>query len=142
MTGGFMKQYKMPLLAVCLCLLSCSVLAGASVQRLMARDALIGKWKATITPDDGGKETTDNLTFKAGKFTSENEKTDGYDPAAYDDDPSPQGISAKFSVTLTNGSGDTAKWSGFSTGTEMDGTLVLTRKDGVVKTYTFKATKG
>jgi hypothetical protein len=116
--------------------------AVAAVQPLLARDALIGKWKATVTPDDGGKETTDNITFKAGKFSSENEKADGYEDATYEDDPSPQGISAKFSVTLTNKAGDTAKWSGFSTGTEMEGTLVVTKKDGSKTSYAFKASKG
>jgi hypothetical protein len=137
-----MKNRTMLVFVACVFMAGYSAIAGAAVQRLMARDALIGKWQATVTSDDGGKETTDNLTFKGGQFTSENEKAEGFTPATYDDDPSPQGISAKFSVTLTNPVGDTAKWSGFSTGTDIDGTLVVTRKDGSSKTYTFKATKG
>jgi hypothetical protein len=131
-----MQISKLPMLLVlCVCVI-------ATAEPIMARDALIGKWKATITADDGGKETTDNITFKGGKFSSENEKADGFEDATYDDDPSPQGISAKFSVTLKNKAGDTAKWSGFSTGTEMDGTLEVTKKDGSKVSYAFKATKG
>ena len=129
-------------MAKMLVMLVCVLGIVASVQAMMARDALIGKWKATVTPDDGGKETTDNITFKGGKFSSENEKADGYEDATYEDDPSPQGISAKFSVTLKNKAGDTATWTGFSTGTEMDGTLVVTKKDGGKTSYAFKASKG
>jgi hypothetical protein len=136
-----MKSPRMPIFTVCLCMLGCSVLSAAPVQKLVARDALVGKWKATVSPDDGQKDSTDNLTFKGGQFTSENEKGDGFDPATYADDPGPQGIGAKFSVTLTNKDGDTAKWTGLSTGTEMEGTLVVTKKDGTSKSYSFKATK-
>jgi len=131
----------MPLMAVFFCVLGCTVLSAAPPQTLLARDALVGKWKASVTPDDGGKDSEDKLTFKGGQFTSDNEKTDGFDPANYADDPGPQGIGAKFTVTLTNKAGDTAKWTGLSTGTEMDGTLVVTRKDGTTKSYSFKATK-
>jgi hypothetical protein len=125
-----------------LCVFACTIAGAAVPRQLMARDALVGKWKATVTADDTSKETTDNLTFKGGQFTSDNEKTDGFDPANYEDDPSPQGISAKFSVTLTNKAGDTAKWQGFSTGSEMTGTLVITKKDGTTTNYSFKASKG
>jgi hypothetical protein len=137
-----MKPREVFMPAALLCILGCTLCASAAVQQLLARDALIGTWKATVTPDDGGNDSTDNLTFKGGKFTSEKEQADGFDPATYEDDPSPLGVSAKFSVTLTNKAGDTAKWSGFSTGTEMDGTLVITKKDGTTKSYTFKASKG
>ncbi len=123
--------------------LACAMFAicvTAAVQTRMGRDALVGKWKATLTTDEG-KETTDTITFKGGKFTSENETKDGYEATTYQDDPAPMGMSAKFSVTLTNKAGDTAKWSGFSTGSEIDGTLVVTRKDGSVVNYTVKASK-
>ncbi len=137
-----MRLDRMYFLSVCLCVLSCSMLSAAPVEKLMAHDALVGKWKATVTPDDGGKDSTDNITFKGGQFTSENQKGDGFEPATYEDDPGPQGIGAKFSVTLTNKAGDTAKWTGLSTGTEMEGTLVVTKKDGTSKSYSFKASKG
>lgn len=116
--------------------------ASAGPLQLLGRDALVGKWKTTITSDDGAKETTDNITFKGGKFTSENEEKDGFEAATYEDKPSPLGVSAQFDVTLTNKAGDTAKWSGVSTGTEISGTLVVTKKDGTVINYTIKATKG
>jgi hypothetical protein len=116
-------------------------MASAGVQPLMARDSLVGKWTATVTSDDGGKQSTDTISFKGGQFTSDTEKTDGFQPAAYSDDPGPQGIGAQFSVTLTNKAGDTAKWTGFSTGSDIDGTLVITRKNGTAISYTYKATK-
>jgi hypothetical protein len=122
-------------------ILSASALLTAGVQPLLSRDALVGKWKTDLTADDGSKQSTDTITFKAGKFTSDAEKTDGYEPAAYEEDPGPQGIGAKFSVTLTNKTGDTAKWSGFSTGSDLSGTLVITKKDGSTTSYSFKASK-
>ena len=136
-----MKFRTPPLAAGCLGVIACSMLSAAPPLPLLARDALAGKWKATLTADDTAKESTDNLTFKGGQFTSENGTGDGFDPATYADDPGPQGIGAKFSVTLTNKAGDTAKWTGLSTGSEMDGTLVVTKKDGTSKSYSFKATK-
>ncbi len=127
--------------AMCAMILSASALLTAGVQPLLSRDALVGKWKTDLTADDGSKQSTDTITFKAGKFTSDAEKTDGYEPAAYEEDPGPQGIGAKFSVTLTNKTGDTAKWSGFSTGSDLSGTLVITKKDGSTTSYSFKASK-
>ncbi len=126
---------------MCAMILSASALLTAGVQPLLSRDALVGKWKTDLTADDGSKQSTDTITFKAGKFTSDAEKTDGYEPAAYEEDPGPQGIGAKFSVTLTNKTGDTAKWSGFSTGSDLSGTLVITKKDGSTTSYSFKASK-
>jgi hypothetical protein len=117
------------------------LLCGTSAFALMARDALVGKWTADVTSDDGSKVFQDTITFKGGQFTSEKESADGFQPAAYEDDPSPHGISAQFKVTLTNKDGDTAKWSAFSTGTDMTGTLVVTKKDGSSMSYSFKATK-
>jgi hypothetical protein len=108
---------------------------------LMARDALVGKWKAQVTADDGSKVFDDTITFKGGKFTSEKESADGFQPADYQDQPAPHGLSAQFDVTLTNKDGDTAKWSGFSTGTDITGTLVTTKKDGTSTSYSFKADK-
>jgi hypothetical protein len=123
------------MLAVLVCL-------GITSHLLAGRDALIGKWKATITNDDTARETTDNLEFKGGKFTSENEKTDGFEPAAYEDDPAPQGMGmSKFSVDLTNKAGDTASWAGTAAGNEISGTLVIKKKDGTKMTYTVKATR-
>jgi hypothetical protein len=130
-----MRTKLIALLAVLLCL-------GLSTNLLAGRDALVGKWKATVTNDDTSKDTTDNLEFKGGKFTSENEQADGFEPATYEDDPAPQGMGlSKFSVDLTNKAGDTATWSGTATGNEISGTLVIKKKDGTKTTYTVKATK-
>jgi hypothetical protein len=118
------------------------VITVCSLCLALGRDALVGKWKATLIADDSGRQTTDNLTFKGRKFTSENQAKEGFETSNYDDKPAPAGLSAQFDVTLTNKAGDTAKWSGLSTGSEMSGTLVVTKKDGTVISYTIKATKG
>jgi len=133
----------MRMLQLSFIMLACLISAGASAAplQLFGRDALVGKWKATVTSDDGAKESTDNITFKGGKFSSEAEAKDGFESATYEDKPAPAGMSAKFEVTLTNKAGDTAKWSGFSTGSELTGTVVITKKDGTTASYTFKAAK-
>lgn len=136
-----MPHNSMRSISVLLGLIVFTVAASAAPLQLLGRDALVGRWKATVTADDGGKETTDNITFKGGKFSSENQAKDGFEAATYEDKPAPQGLSAQFDVTLTNKAGDTAKWSGFSTGTEISGTLVVTKKDGTVINYTIKASK-
>jgi hypothetical protein len=128
-----MRHNHLRLILIFLCV-------SAFSQTAFGRDALVGKWKATLSTDDG-KQTADNITFKGGKFTSENQQKDGFEPATYDDKPAPAGMSAQFDVTLTNKAGDTAKWSGFSTGNEITGTVVITKKDGTTTTCNFKAAK-
>jgi hypothetical protein len=112
---------------------------------MQSHDALIGKWTATVTPDDTSKtntkEFTDTVTFKGMKFTSQELQKQGFEPATYEENPSPLGAAAKFSVTLTNKDGDTAKWTGESMGVEMSGELTITRKDGTAISYTFKASR-
>jgi hypothetical protein len=122
-------------------LVVCSVLLLIPAAAYAGRDALVGSWKATVTSDDGAKETTDKITFKGGKFTSENQEKTGFAAAAYEDKPAPAGMAAEFEVTLKNKDGDTAKWSGFSTGSAISGTLVVTKKDGTTTSYSFKAEK-
>ncbi len=75
------------------------------------------------------------------KFTSQELQKQGFEPATYEENPSPLGAAAKFSVTLTNKDGDTAKWTGESMGVEMSGELTITRKDGTAISYTFKASR-
>ncbi len=105
-----------------------------------SHDALVGKWTATVTPDDNtGKPFNDTLEIKGGKFNSEALAQQGFERAAYEDRPSPIGAAAQFSVTLTNKAGDTAKWTGTATGKAMTGDLTITKKDGVPVTYTFQA---
>src|SRR5215213_1797466 len=50
------------------------------------RDAFEGKWDVTLTPDSGGKERKDTLTFAGDKLTSEFLKKEGYKEATYEAD--------------------------------------------------------
>ncbi len=127
-------------------LLAAAVAAAGTASAAHYRDPLGGKWTATVTPDeeaakDGAKEYADTYTFKAGKFTSDTLKKDGFDPADVNDNSSPVANLGKFDVTLKNKDGDTAKWTGETVGGELTGTLVVTKKDGTTKTYNFKAKK-
>ena len=106
------------------------------------KDALHGKWSATVVPDPGspGKEHADTLTFTKGDlFSSENLSKQGYDPAPYTDRPSPIGVADTWTVTLKDKAGDTAVWQGTEAGGQLTGSLVLTPKDGAPASYTFKA---
>jgi hypothetical protein len=123
--------------------LSLLLLIPLTANTALARDALAGKWSATVTPDDtSAKEYTDTLTIKGGKLESDELKKNGFDAAAINDSPSPIGVAAKFDVTLTNKDGDTAVYTGTSTANEMTGTLTVTKKDGTKTTYSFKASRG
>jgi hypothetical protein len=115
----------------------------AQPPQMLSRDALIGKWTATVTPDDGshGKPFTDTVTIKGGKFASEFLAKSGFEPAAYEDHPSPIGAMAQFAVTMTNKDGDTAKWTGTSTGKDMTGDLTIVKKNAEPVTYTFQASR-
>jgi hypothetical protein len=121
-----------------------ALLVPLAASPAFARDALAGKWTATVTPDDAtnAKEFTDTLTFKGGKLESAELTKQGYDSATVNDSPSPIGVASKFDVTLTNKAGDTAAWTGTTAANEMTGTLTITRKDGTKITYSFKASKG
>ena len=124
-----------PLVVAVLCL---PLLTGRPALA-MARDALKGTWAATVTTDDG-KDHQDTLTFTNGyQFSSDVLAKQGYDPAHYEDRPSPIGVAATFEVIQTNKAGDTAHWQGTATAGEMTGTLVVTPKDGAPVNYTFKA---
>ena len=107
-----------------------------------ARQSLHGKWTATLTADDGGKEQADTLEFTKGdQFTSDRMAKDGFDPAPYAGRGSPIGAAEQFETTLTNKAGDTAKWEGQNLGGQLTGTLTLTRKGVATTTFTFKATR-
>lgn len=124
-------------LTVALCLLA--VAAGSIA---MGRDALHGKWTATLMPEAGGKDRTDTLTFTRGDLFSTEEMTkQGYEPTPYNDRGSPIGVAATWNVTLKNKAGDTAVWQGTVAANEMTGSVVVTPKDGAPVNYTFKAEK-
>lgn len=109
----------------------------------LARDAFVGTWKVTITPDNdafkaGQREYKDTLVFKGGKFVSETGKTHGFEPANYDENTS-YGLAATFTCTVKSKTNQgTASWSGTSTAPEMTGELTWKKPDGTSWHYTFK----
>jgi hypothetical protein len=110
----------------------------------LAREVFGGKWDATITPEGGGKEIKDLLTFKGSQFTSREMEKRGFKPSPYEEDTRGAGaVSASFKCTVksTKPAEGTAEWTGTATAVEMTGELKMTKPDGSVANYTFKATK-
>ena len=110
-----------------------------------ARDAFVGKWKITVTPEEGGegKEFKDTIEFKGGNFTAEAfNKIHRFKAVKYEEDTR-GGLSASFTAEVKDqkDADGSAKWSGFSTGVEMQGELVWTKPDGTEVRYTFRGTK-
>jgi hypothetical protein len=111
-----------------------------------ARDAFNGTWKVTVTPDEdarkaGAKEVKDVFTFKGSQFESKQFKAQGFPAVQYEEDTR-AGIVASFKAASksTKGNGE-ATWTGTSTAGEMQGELVLKKKDGTELKYTLKGTR-
>lgn len=104
------------------------------------RDAFEGKWTVTLTSDDGGKPIEDTLTFKAGKFTSEKQKAQGFGETEYELD-SRGGQIMTFTATATSKKEGSAKWTGQASLGEISGSMTLTRADGSSVSYTYRGKK-
>ena len=113
---------------------------------LLAADPFQGKWNVTVTPDDdaagnGQKEFKDVLAFQADQFVAEAQaKNRGFKSVAYEADTR-RGPTATFKAEAKSEKEGAMKWSGFTTGSEIQGELVWTQKDGSELRYTFKGTK-
>lgn len=111
-----------------------------------ADDTFAGKWKVVITPDQdaaGAKEFKDTLEFKGENFTAEAfNKLHKFKAAKYDGDTR-RGPTASFTVEIKDqeGADGTAKWTGFTTGSEIQGELVWTKSDGTEMRYSYKGSK-
>jgi hypothetical protein len=116
------------------------VLIAAACLAPRGRDAFEGKWNVTLSPDNGGKEQKDTLTFAAEKITSEFLKKQGYNEAAYEADVRGGQIST-FTATQEGKKGAKAKWTGTATPDGIDGTLTVTNDKGESTTYNYKGTK-
>lgn len=112
----------------------------------LGRDALAGKWKVTVTPDEDArkereKEFKDILIFKGSTFTSTESKKFGFETGVYEEDVHPGGIGG-FSATLKSKTTyGTMKWTGLVAASELTGNMVWTKKDGVKLNFTFKGSK-
>src|SRR5437762_12732566 len=110
----------------------------------LARDPFAGTWDATITPEGGGKEIKDVLTFKGSQFTSQELAKRGFKAQAYEEDTRGAGaISATWKCTVKSSKSaeGTAEWSGTVTASDRTGALKITKPAGRVTNYTFKGTK-
>jgi hypothetical protein len=115
-----------------------------STPAVFARDPFAGKWDATISPEGGGKDMKDVLTFKGSMFTSQALEKKGFASQQYEEDTRGAGaISAtwKCEQKSTKPAEGKAEWSGTVTASDMTGELKITKPDGSVDNYTFKATK-
>lgn len=118
------------------------LMSGAAA---LAGDQFQGKWKVTVTPDDDAKaagvsEFEDTLVFKGNTFVAEACVPYGFDSVEYESDT--RGLTAaSFTAEPKSESSGTAKWSGFTTGQEIQGELVWTKTDGTVVRYTFKGAR-
>ncbi|HYO10857.1 MAG TPA: hypothetical protein VER17_17970 [Tepidisphaeraceae bacterium] len=111
-----------------------------------ARDAFVGAWAVTVTPDDttgkaGEKEFKDTFTFKGMQFTSEAcNKKHGFKSAEYTEDTR-GGIAATFKCEAKSDKQGTATWTGTSTGSSIKGELVWKKPDGTELRYSFTGEK-
>jgi hypothetical protein len=114
------------------------------VPSALARDPFAGKWDATISPEGGGKDAKDVLTFKGSMFTSQMLEKKGFKSQQYEEDTRGAGaISAtwKCEQKSTKPAEGKAEWTGTVTASDMTGELKVTKADGTTVNYTFKATK-
>jgi len=110
----------------------------------LARDPFAGKWDATISLEGGGKDIKDVLTFQGSQFTSAELAKKGFKPQMYEEDTRGAGaISATWKCEQKSAkpAEGKAEWSGTVTASDMTGELKITKPDGTVSNYTFKATK-
>ena len=83
----------------------------------------------------------ETLTFGGDKLSAATLAARGFGPAEYQEDVRAAGP-AQFTCTQTSDAEGTAVWGGFTTGQDIQGTLVWTKKDGTVIHYAFQGTKG
>jgi hypothetical protein len=126
-----------------LTILATACLAAAPVPgKLKTGDPFYGKWKITVTPNGtdanlpGVKEFDETLEFTPEKMSAKVMGEHGFKPADYNEDLRVYGP-AKFTCTQNSDKEGKAEWGGFTTGTEMQGTLVWTKKDGTIVHYDF-----
>jgi hypothetical protein len=121
-------------------LMTCFVLLSAPSAVLAGQ--FDGSWKVTFTPETDGKEFEDTLTFTANRFsTTRFQKEYGLGKGTYEEHTT-RGPIAKFSATVKDEKKGTAEWAGTVTGADLQGEVTITRKDGTVLRYSFKANRG
>jgi len=129
-----MRAFRLGLLSAATLLASLSLSPQSAVRAEAASDAFAGVWDVSVTPDQAGvqagKESFDDeVLFESGHFTASACSKYGFAPADYSLSGS------TFTSTLTGDEG-TIVWSGTMNGTSFSGTVVWSKPDGHVYTYT------
>jgi len=112
----------------------------------MARDPFPGNWSITLTPSGtdgnlpGVKEIDEVLTFTSNDMSTKVLAQHGFGPAPYDEDTTGYGP-ATFKCTQTSDKEGKIVWQGTTTGQDMTGTMVWTKKDGSLVHYDFQGSK-
>jgi hypothetical protein len=122
----------------------CSLLVLSLAPRAFASGAE-GKFKVKVEPDEdarkaGGREYDDVLNITAAKFVSEEGKKHGFGETTYDEDSTRFGP-ATFTAESTSDKEGKQKWMGTVTATEIEGTMVWTKKDGTELHFNYKGSK-
>jgi hypothetical protein len=140
-----MLRWTMGLFAITFALLASlsSLLAGA--QPMRGGGGLTGSWNISITPDDanqaGAKPFDEVITFKGDQISAKTLGDRGFKPVHYEEDSRPGGAE-QFTATQSNEKdGSKAAWTGNVAATAMEGTLVITKKDGTTISYTFRGNR-
>jgi hypothetical protein len=128
-----------------LALLAALVAVLSMTTLLLARDAFVGTWKITVTPDEDAirnkaKEFKDTVIFKGSQFESAELKKHGFPATTYEEDTR-GGIAATFKCEMKSEKEGKAAWSGISTGVDIQGELTWTKADGTELKYNFKGEK-
>jgi len=109
-----------------------------------SNEAFLGVWAVEVTPDQaamaaGRNAFKDFVLFEAdGKFTAEAFGPMGFGQSEFTVTEL-DGAMYAFSTTMTNPTQGTLVWNGVRQGNEIVGTLVWTKSDGAVGTYSFRA---
>lgn len=122
---------------------STAACAAAPPTELKSGDQLIGSWSITLTPSGsdaglpGAKAFDEKLTFDGTNLSAKTLADHGFGPAAYQEDSRAFGP-ATFDCTQNSEKEGTIVWNGLTTGQDLHGTLIWTKKDGTVIHYDFQ----
>jgi hypothetical protein len=138
-------RIRLPLLIVAA--MAC-VAMGAKLKPMSHGDRFPGTWTITITPSDsdarqpGVKPFDEELTFNPNEMSTKVLQQHGFKTAPYDADTSGAIGPATFKCKQTSDAEGTIEWQGLTTtGDDLSGTLVWTKKDGSIIHYDFKGEK-
>lgn len=130
------------------CWVACLTIAcvAAAPLQLHAGDPFEGKWTVTLTPSNedanqpGVRQFDETITFTTADFSTLKLAEHGFGPAPYQEDVRFYGP-GKFSCTQTSDKEGKIDWSGFTSGQDLQGTMVWTKKDGSVVHYDFQGNR-